>query len=88
MLALVSIDGMPTSEVLMAIVCATVVILNIYRLSVSITGFEEVEDWPLWHHISGLTETFNYIALAVFMLCMITEINEHAGMTMKPCVLS
>lgn len=68
MLALVSIDGMPTSEVLMAIMCAAVVILNVYRLAVSITGFEEVEDWPLWHHISGLTEAFNYIALAVLMV--------------------
>lgn len=84
----VSSDGMATAEVLMTIVGATVVVLNVYRLSVSITGFEEVEDWPLWHHISGLTEAFNYIALAVFMLCMIVEINEHAGKVTDPFALS
>lgn len=71
-------DHMPTAEVLTSIMGVTVIVLNLYKLAVSITGFEEVEDWPLWHHISGLTEAFNYIALGVCLLMLVAEVNDHA----------
>lgn len=76
-------DHMPTVEVLTSIMGVTVVIMNLYRLVVSITGFDEIGDWPLWHHISGLTEAFNYIALGVIMLMLIMEVNDHSKIIMS-----
>lgn len=75
-------DHMPTVEVLTSIMGVTVIVMNLYRLAVSITGFDEVGDWPLWHHISGLTEAFNYLALGVCMLLLLAEVNDHSKITM------